>query len=161
MRIVTSILIAISIVLSIGICKLTSDTRSFNNRIKNAEKEIASLKAQITDLDKYKDEKGISLDKFYLEVFNDIKEVSFYYHASSEIKIPEAKDLVSLFRFFKPSQYRGIRCVDVLCRINLKDLSGTYIFETLYKIIRDRPIDILDAEIEKDVLSLTMRLYGS
>ena len=160
MRIVTSILIAISIVLSIGIWKLTSDTRSFNNRIKNAEKEIALLKAQITDLDKYKYEKGISLDKFYLEVFNDIKEVSFYYRASSEIKIPEAKDLVSLLRFFKPSQYRGIRCVDVLCRIDLKDLSGTYIFEMLYKIIKNRPIDILDVEIEKDVLSLTMRLYG-
>ena len=62
--------------------------------------------------------------------------------------------------FFKPSQYRGIRCVDVSCRIDLKDLSDTYLFEALYKIIRNKPIDILDVEIEKDAVNLTMRLYG-
>jgi len=42
----------------------------------------------------------------------------------------------------------------------LKDLSDTYLFEALYKIIRNKPIDILDVEIEKDSINLTMRLYG-
>ena len=160
MRIVIAIFLIITLTASVGIWKVTQDTRLLKSRIKNTEKEIASLKVEVRTLDKYKDEKALSLEKFYLEVFNDIKEVSFYYHASIEIKVLEAKDRVSLFEFFKSSQYRGIRYIDVKCQVNLKDLPDMYLFETLYKIIKNRPVDILEIEMGKDVLNLTMRLYG-
>ena len=160
MRIVIAIFLIITLTASVGIWKVTQDTRLLKSRIKNTEKEIASLKVEARTLDKYKDEKALSLEKFYLQVFNDIKEVSFYYHASIEIKVLEAKDLVSLFEFFKSSQYRGIRYIDVKCQVNLKDLPDMYLFETLYKIVKNRPIDILEMEMGKDVLNLTMRLYG-
>ena len=160
MRIVIAIFLIITLTASVGIWKVTQDTRLLKSRIKNTEKEITSLKVEARILYKYKDEKALSLEKFYLQVFNDIKEVSFYYHASIEIKVLEAKDLVSLFEFFKSSQYRGIRYIDVKCQVNLKDLPDMYLFETLYKIIKNRPIDILEMEMGKDVLNLTMRLYG-
>lgn len=160
MRIVIVIILAITLIVSFGIWKLASDTHVLNSRIKKIEKEISGLKAEAEGLAKYKDEKGSSLDRFYFELFNDIKEVSFYYRASSVIKVLGAKDLVNIGEFFKPSQYRGVRSVDVLCRINLKDLSDTYLFEILYKIIKNKPVDILDVEIEKDAVNLTMRLYG-
>ena len=49
---------------------------------------------------------------------------------------------------------------DILCRIGLKDYHDAYLFEAFYKIIKNKPIEILEVEIEKDVLNLTMRLYG-
>ena len=160
MKIVIAIILAITLAVSFGIWKLTSDTRLLNSRVNATEKVIAAIRVEARDLNKYKDEEGLPLDKFYFELFNDIKEISFYYHASSEIKVPGAKDLVNIADFFKPSQYKGIRCVDVSCRIDLKDLSDTYLFEALYKIIRNKPIDILDVEIEKGAVNLTIRLYG-
>ena len=42
----------------------------------------------------------------------------------------------------------------------MKDSLDTSLFETLYKIVRNRPVEILDIRIEKDAVNLTMRLYG-
>ena len=160
MRTITCIFLVISLIVSFGIWKLTSNTHILTSRIRNTEKEISALKVESKNLAKYKDEQALSLDKFYLEVFNDIKELSFYYHADSEIKVLEARDLVNTQEFFKPSRYKEIKYVDILCRICLKDSLDMYLFEMLYKIIKNKPIEILEVRIEKDVLNLTMRLYG-
>ena len=109
---------------------------------------------------KYKSQNPLSLDKFYLEVFSDIKELSSYYRAVSEIKIIGAKDLVNTQEFFKESQYMGIRYVDVLCRLDLKNQSDTYLFDMFYKMLKSRSIEILEVSLEKNILNLTMRLYG-
>lgn len=160
MRIVSCIFLAMGLVMSFGIWKLTSETRVLTDLIRNAEKETAALKKEFRNISKYKDEQGLPLDKFYLEAFNDIKEVFFYHRVSSEIKIIEAKDLVNIAEFFKPSQYKGIRHVDILCQICLKDPLDIYSFDALYKIIKNKPIEILDVEIENGVFNLTLRLYG-
>ena len=161
MRIVIAIILAITLVISIGVWKVNLDIRRLNGSIKTDELKSLALKKEAGDLDKYRDEKGVPLDKFYLEVFNDIKDISFYYHASSEIKIPEAKDLGNIAQAFRPSQYRGIRCADIACRISLKNILDTNLFEALYKILKNKPVDILEWKIEKDNINLTMRLYGS
>ena len=160
MRTIFCIFLIISLSISFGIWKLTSNTRLLTHQIKNSEGVIAALKLESKGLDKYRFEKSLPLDKFYLLVFNNIKEMSFYYNASSEIKAIEAKDLVNISEFFKPSQYKGVRYLDILCRIDFKDSHGTYLFEALYRILKNKPIEILEAKIEKDVLGLTMRLYG-
>lgn len=110
---------------------------------------------------KYKSQAPLSLEKFYLEVFNDIKELSSYYRAASEVKIIEAKDLVNIQDFFKESRYKGIRYVDVLCRFDFRGQSDTYLFDMLYKMLKFRPIEVLEVSLEKNILNLTMRLYGS
>ena len=160
MKTTICIFLVITAIISFGIWRLTSNTLLFTSQIRSAEKIITALKLESKGLDKYKCEQGLPLDKCYLGIFNDIKEVSFYYHASSEIKVIGSEDLVTTSEFFKPSQYKGIRYVDILCRIGLKDYHDAYLFETLYKIIKNKPIEILEARIEKDVLNLTMRLYG-
>jgi len=160
MKMIICIFLVISLAASFGIWKLASNTRLCTSQIKNAEGIIAGLKLESKNLDKYKCEKSLPLDKFYLQVFNDLKEISFYYHASSEIKVLEAKDLVATEDFFKPSQYEGIRYVDILCRIDLKNSHNLYLFEMLYKIIKNKPIEILEVEVGKDTLNVTMRLYG-
>ena len=160
MKTTICIFLVITAIISFGIWRLTSNTLLFTSQIRSAEKIITALKLESKGLDKYKCEQGLPLDKFYLGIFNDIKEVSFYYHASSEIKVLEAKDLVATEDFFKPSQYRGIRCVDILCQIGLKDPLDIYSFEALYKIMKNKPVEILGVEIENGVLNLTMRLYG-
>ena len=147
-------------IVSFGIWRLTSNTFLLTSQMRSAEKIITALKLESKGLDKYKCEQGLPLDKCYLGIFNDIKEVSFYYYVSSEIKVLEVKDLVTMSEFFKPSQYKGIKYIDILCRIGLKDYHDAYLFEALYKIIKNKPIEILEARIEKDALNLTMRLYG-
>ena len=160
MRIIICAFLIVTLAMSFGIWKLTSETHALTSYIRDAQNTIWALKKESRDIAKYKDAQGLSLDKFYPEVFNDIKEISFYYRVPSEIKIIEAKDLVNLLEFFKPSQYRGIRCVDMLCQIGLKDPLDIYSFEALYKIMKNRPLEILGVEIENGVLNLTMRLYG-
>ena len=160
MKTVMAIILALTLIASFGIWKVTSDTRVLNQKIKHVEKVVAEQKAQIGDLKKYKDEEGIDLNRSYFEHFNNIKEISFYYHVASEVKILGAKDLSGIDEFSRPSQYKGIRCVDIICRINLKDSSDMSLFETLYKIVKNKPVEILDVKIEKDAVNLTMRLYG-
>jgi len=161
MRTIICIFLAIVLVISFGIWKLSQDTRLLTERVKNAQRLVDSLKKESRDIAKYKDGQSLSLDKFYLETFSTIKEISFYYCVPSEIKIIGAKDLTTLPELSKPSQYRGIIYMDALCQIGLKDPLDICLFDTLYKIMKNKPLEILDAKIENGVLSLTMRLYGT
>ena len=140
---------------------LAAETRTLNSGIKNAAGEISQIKKDQVTLIKYKNEKPLSLEKFYLEVFNDIKELSFYYRAPSEVKIIGAKDLVGIRNFFKESQYKGIKYVDLSCSFDLRKQRDTYLLDALYRMLKSRPLDVLDVSLEKSILTLTMRLYGT
>jgi len=160
MRITTFLFVIVILALSILVWHFTSDNRFLSRQAKNTVERTSAVKQEKDALLKYKSQASLPLEKFYLEVFNDIKELSSYYRAASEVKIVEAKDLVNIQDFFKESQYRGIRCVDVVCRFDLKNQPDTYLFDTLYKMLKSRPIEVLEARLEKNILNLTMRLYG-
>lgn len=140
---------------------IASDINTFNSGIKNAVNEISRIKQEQTMLVKYKAEKSLSLEKFYLEVFNDIKELSFYYRAPVEVKIVGAKDLVNIRSFFKESLYKGIKQVDLSCSFDLRKQHNAYLLDALYKMLKSKPLSILDINLEKGFVILTMRLYGS
>ena len=137
------------------------DTRTLNSGIKSAIDEISQVKKEEATLLKYKSEKPLPLEKFYLEVFNDIKEFSFYYRAPSEVKIIGAKDLVDIRSFFKESQYKGIKYVDLSCSFDLRKQRNTYLLDALHKMLKSRPLDVLDVSVEKGIVSITLRLYGT
>ena len=87
MKRITLIFVITLLALIVLLWNLVSDTRTLNSGIKSAVDEISQVKREETTLLKYKSEKPLPLEKFYLEVFNDIKELSFYYRAPSEVKI--------------------------------------------------------------------------
>ena len=147
--------------LSLIAWNVTADTRVIDGRIKMAADRVNALKEEQNALLKFKDQPPVSLDKFYIEMFNDIKEAASYYHAICEIKIIGANDLVNIGEFFKESQYKGIKYIDILCQVDLKNKLDTYLFDTLFKMLAHKPIEILEAKLEKNILNLTMRLYGS
>lgn len=140
---------------------LASDMRTLNRGIKNTANEINQLNKEQASLVQYKSERPFSLEKFYLEVFNDIKELSFYYRAPSELKIIGAKDLVGIRNFFKESYYKGIKYVDLSCSFDLRKQRDTYLLDALYKMLKSRPLDVLGVSLEKNILNITMRLYGN
>ena len=150
-----------TLALSVLAWNIGLDTRLLSGQVKKAKDEISAVKQEQDALLKYKSQTPLSLDKFYLEVFSDIKELSSYYRAVSEIKIIGSKDLVNTQEFFKESQYKGIRYVDVLCQLDLKNKPDPYLFDMLYKMLKSRPIEVLEVRLEKNNLNLTMRLYGS
>ena len=160
MRIITFLFVIVTLVLSVLVWNLTSDTRFLSGQVKKAKDEISAVKQEKDALLKYKSQTPLSLDKFYLEVFSDIKELSSYYRVVSEIKIIGARDLVNTQEFFKESRYKGISYVDVLCRLDLKNQPDTYLFDMLYKMLKSRSIEVLEVSLEKNILNLTMRLYG-
>jgi hypothetical protein len=161
MRKITLVFMAVLLALMVLLWNLASDINTLNSGIKNAVTEISKVKKEQAALVKYKNEKPISLEKFYLEVFNDIKELSFYYRAPVEIKIVGAKDLVNIRNFFKESQYKGIKYVDLLCSFDLKKQHDKSLLDALSKMLKSRPVDVLDISIEKNIFSITMRLYGA
>ena len=160
MRIITFLFVIVTLVLSVLVWNFTSDARFLSGQAKNTAGRISAVKQEQDALLKYKSQTPLSLDKFYLEVFSDIKELSSYYRAVSEIKIIGSKDLVNTQEFFKESQYKGIRYVDVLCRLDLKNQPDTYLFDMFYKMLKSRSIEVLEVSLEKNILNLTMRLYG-
>jgi len=139
---------------------LASDINTLNSGIKNSVSKISQIKKEQAGLAKYKSEKPVSLEKFYLEVFNDIKEFSFYYRAPVEVKIIGAKDLVSIRNFFRESQYKGIKQVDIVCSFDLRKQRNTYLLDALYKLLKSRSLNVLDVNLEKGFVNITMRLYG-
>jgi len=160
MRTIIYFFVLVSLALSLWIWNISQDTRMLNKQIKNTKQEIRMIKQEEEGLGKYKNKPSLSLDKSYLGVFNDIRQICYYYNADSEIKIIGARDFVNTEEFFKQSQYKGVRYLDILFLTGLKGSSDTYLFEKLYKIIKNRPIEILEVKIEKNTLNLTMRLYG-
>jgi len=160
MRIITFLFVIVTLVFSVLVWNFTSDTRFLSGQAKNTAGRINAVKQEQDALLKYKSQISLSLDKFYLKVFSDIKELSSYYRAASEIKIIGSKDLVNTQEFFKESQYMGIRYVDVLCRLDLKNQPDTYLFDMFYKMLKSKSIEVLEVSLEKNILNLTMRLYG-
>jgi len=161
MKRITLIFVMTLLALIVLLWNLVLDARTLNSGIKNAVDEISQVKKEETTLLKYKSEKPLPLEKFYLEVFNDIKELSFYYRVPCEIKIIGARDLVGIRSFFKESQYKGIKHVDLLCSFDLRKQRDTYLLDALYKMLKSRPLDVLDVSLEKSILNITMRLYGT
>jgi len=161
MKRITLIFVITLLVLIALLWNLASDTRTLNSGIKNVASEISQVKKEQAILFKYKSGKPVPLEKFYLEIFNDIKELSFYYRAPSEAKIIGAKDLVGIRSFFKESQYKGIKYVDLVCSFDLKKQQNTYLLDALYKMLKSKPLDVLDVSLDKSILNITMRIYGT
>jgi len=161
MKRITLIFVITLLALIVLLWNLVSDTHTLNSGIKSAADEISQIKKEQAALVKYKSERSLSLEKFYLEVFNAVKELSFYYRVPSEVKIVGAKDLVEIRKFFKESQYKGIKYVDLLCSLDLRKQHDTYLLDALYKMLKSRPLDVLDVSLEKSILNITMRLYGN
>jgi len=160
MRIIICLFLCLALVVSFGIWRISLNTHLVNSRIERAEEEVSLIAQEFKGLEKHKEEESLSLDKFYPEIFNDIKQTCSYYHADSDIKIIGAKDFVNTQEFFKESQYKGIRYVDVLAQVDLKNQPDTYLFNMLYKMLKSRPIDVLEVRLEKNILNLTTRLFG-
>jgi len=161
MRIITFVFVIATLALLLLLWNFTLDTNEISGKARNAAGRLSAVKQEQGTLLKYKSQAPLPLEKFYLEVFSDIKEVSSYYRAASEVKMIGAKDLVNTQEFFKESRYKGIRYVDLSCWIDFRDQPDTYLFDMLYKMLKSRPIDVLEARLEKNILNLTMRLYGS
>jgi len=161
MKRITLIFVITLLALIVLLWNLVLDTRTLNSGIKSAIDEISQVKKEEATLLKYKSEKPLPLEKFYLKVFNDIKEFSFYYRAPSEVKIIAAKDLVGIRSFFKESQYKGIKYVDLSCSFDLRKQRNTYLLDALHKMLKSRPLDVLDVSVEKGIVSITLRLYGT
>ncbi len=161
MRIITFLFVIVALVLSALLWNFTSEACFLSRQAKNTAERISVVKQEQDTLLKYKSQAPLPLEKFYLGVFNDIKELSFYYRTPSEIKIIEAKELVNIKEFFKESQYKGVRYADVLCRFDLRSQLDMYLFDMLYKMLKSRPLEMQEVSLEKNILNLTMRLYGS
>ena len=160
MRIIAGFFTITAFIAFLWTWELFKDTRILNNEIKRANEEVSGINSELEGLLKYKNGTGQPLAKFYLGVFNDIKEICSYYDTASEIKIVSGKDLTNVEEFFNESQYRGIKYVDVLCRFGLKSLDEVHLFYVLYETVKREPIRILDVRIENNTVVLTMRLYG-
>jgi len=160
MRIITFLFWILISVLLVLLCNLAANTRVLNDGIKRTTAAIGALRKEQDALSRYQSEKPLSLEKLYLELFNRAKEIAFYYRVGCEVKILGAKDLVNIREFFKESQYKGISCVDVLCRVELKKQQDVYLLNAFYKMLKSMPVDVLEARLEKNTLNLTLRLYG-
>jgi hypothetical protein len=161
MKIITFLSVTVTLILSIWIWNIASDTRLLSSQIQNTKDEISALNQEKDSLLKYKSQTPNSLEKFYLKVFSDIKEVCSYYHVPCELIIVGAKDFVNTREFFRESQYKGIRYVDISCRVDLKDKLNPYLFDMLSRFLKSAPIEILEVRLEKNILNLTLRLYGT
>lgn len=137
------------------------DTRLLSAEMQKTKDGISAIKQEKDSLLKYKSQPPNSLEKFYLKVFSDIREVCSYYHAGCELTIVDSKDFVNTREFFRESHYKGIRYVDVLCRVDLKDKLNSYLFDMLSRLLKSAPIEILEVKLEKNILNLTLRLYGT
>ena len=160
MRIITFLFWILISVLLVLLCNFAADTRVLNDGIKRTTAAISAVRKEQDVLSRYQSEKPLSLEKLYLQLFNRAKEISFYYRLGCEVKILGAKDLVNIREFFKESQYKGISCVDVLCRVELKKQQDVYLLNAFYKMFKSMPVDVLETRLEKNTLNLTLRLYG-
>ncbi|MDD4183743.1 MAG: hypothetical protein PHT53_08025 [Candidatus Omnitrophica bacterium] len=161
MRIIICFFLVLALAVCSGIWKAFSDTKEVYGRIRGLEKELSAISEETKALDRYTSEAAGRLEELYAETFCDIKEICAYYHADCEIKISGEKDLVNIRDFFKASKYKGIHYIDILARVDLKNQPDVYAVSVIYNALKTRPVEIQKLNLEKDVLSLSLRLYGN
>jgi len=160
MRIIICFFLVLISWLCSGIWKTSLETKEVYNRTKGLENELSLISGEIKSLDRYKNEDVLPLEELYQRIFCDLKEISSYYHADCEVKISGGKDFVNIRDFFKASKYKGVRCIDILVRADLKNQPVTYLVSVLCKQLKSYPIEILKLNLEKNMFNLTLRLYG-
>lgn len=131
-----------------------------DKRIKKAQEEIDMLNLEYNGLNKYRDKRPLSLASVYLDVANEIKAVSGYYGLVPLVKIPGIVDGQNIEEFFKPSVYKGIRYVDVLCEVNRKDAPAAHLLSMFCAMIKTRPARLSGVNFDMDKLTFNLRLYG-
>lgn len=161
MKIIVCFFLILGLAVSFRTWKTSLDTQLLNSRIEEAQREAGELARELEGLEEYREEKGTSLEKLYLEVFGDIKHICSYYHADSEVRIAGAEDLVNTQEFFGESQYKGINYVELQVQVDLKGQPDTHLINLLCNMAKSRPIEISQLNLEKNILNLTMRLYGT
>ncbi|QAT16686.1 hypothetical protein BU251_02535 [Candidatus Velamenicoccus archaeovorus] len=160
MKTITFLFAAAILFLSIKIWGLDQDSSLLNIRLKKAREEIRAIVLKQNSLSVYRDEPALPLDQCYLQVYNDIKEIAAYYDEICDVKIVGAKELVAIKEFSKPSGYEGIRYLDVLSRFTLSEKTGHSLLCMFYGLSQAGPMEILGVDMEKNIVTLTMRLYG-
>lgn len=153
--------IAAILVLSIRIWGLNQDTILINSRLNEVQGEVHAIILKEKGLAVYKDETALPLDQYYLQVYNDIKEIAAYYNEACEVKIAGAKDLTALKDLFKPSVYEGIKYFDILCRFSLSERTGDSLLRMFCGLNQAGPMEILEVCLKKNTVVLIMRLYGT
>ena len=131
-----------------------------NNRVRKTGEEITLLNLEYEGLKQYKNKAPISLTRLYLDLLNNIKEISNYSNALSLIKIPGTNDNTDIEQFFKASAYKGIRYMDVLCEVNFKEELDKHFLPMFYEMIKLKPVTLLEISLKEDRLTLKLRLYG-
>ena len=131
-----------------------------NSRVRKTGEEITLLNLEYKGLKQYKEKAPISLTKLYLDLLNNIKEISNYSNAVSVIKIPGANDAANIEQFFKASAYKGIRYMDVLCEVDFKDELDEHFLPMFYEMIKLKPVTLLEVSLKEGRLTLKLRLYG-
>jgi len=160
MKIIICFFLVLASWLCSGIWKTSLDTKEVYSRAKSLEKEFSIISGEIKSLDRYKNEGAGRLEELYPQIFCDLKEISAYYAADCEVKIIGGKDFVKIRDFFKASKYKGVRCIDVLVQVDLKNQPDAYLISVLCKFFKFRAAEILKLNLEKDMVNLTLRLYG-
>ena len=161
MRIIIGFFLILALAVSFKTWKTSLDTRFINSCIEEANKELDKTAQELNRLETCKEEEGAFLEELYLEVFGQIQEISSYYHADSKVSIAEAKNLVNTREFFRPSDYKGVNFLDLQVRVDLKSQPDKHLISLLSNMAGSRPVEILEINLEKDILSLIMRLYGT
>jgi len=161
MKAITFLCIAAILVLSIRIWGLNQDTILINSRLNKVQGEIHTIILKEKGLAVYKDEAALPLDQYYLQVYNDIKEIAAYYDETCEVKTVGAKDLTAVKDLFKPSVYEGIKYFDVFCRFSLSERTGDSLLRMFCGLSQAGPMEILEVDLEKNTVVLIMRLYGT
>jgi len=161
MRIIICFFLVLISWLCSSIWKTSLDTKEVYSRAKSLEKELSMISGEIKSLDRYKNEDTLSLEELYQQIFCDLKEISSYYRADCEVKISGGKDFVNIRDFFKASKYKGVRCIDILVQVDLKNEPDAYLISVLCTQLKSRPVEILKLNLEKSMFNLTLRLYGA
>lgn len=160
MKIIICLFVIVSSALSLWAWELSKDTQEVNHQIAMMQKEIGTIELESKGLASYKTKASTKLSEFYLDVFNDIREICSYYNAEPAVKIAGGIDGRNIEEFFIPSQYKGVRCVDLLIRINPNQAAVARLLSLFYEMAQTLPIQIQEIKIEKNIVDLTMRLYG-
>lgn len=137
-----------------------NDALGFRKQTMELKKQTELFNAQGAGVGSYQDGLSTPLDIFYTDIFNKVKAVSRYYAGRGEVKILNSKDLVDIASFAYEAQYPGIKYMDILSRISLEKPYDTTIFEYIYDMYKNNPIEILEIKKEDKLIDITIRLYG-
>ena len=162
MRLLLLLSIAISGALGFTGQRILKESEILKEKIAAVDADCENISKSTQAVEKYPDGPQNDVIKVYIDLMNNIKLITVFNDADTEVIVLDSKDGMNIKEFAKDSRYAGIKILNVGIFVNVKNqINIPPLLESIQKLQKIYPFEITKIKIKDNHIEISGDLYGA